>query len=200
MIETKKRYVFVCCLFICAVIFLFVFCPDGLAQEGPSKGRKIWNTVMLWLNFGILVFLFIKFGKNPLMNFLFGEREKLAKKINEVEGQVNQARSAMEVEAEKLKKMDEKVDEIRRQIVELGQKEKTQTIEKARIMADRMIEDAQQEAQYRLELAKKRFGEEMLDISVSMALEELKSISDEDNERLIEQFSSALREEKVSVI
>lgn len=200
MIGMNRKNIFIFCLFLCIVMFFFVFCPDGLAQEGPSNGRKIWNTIMLWVNFGILAFFFIKFGKNPLMKFLYGEREKLAKKIDEVEGQVKQAKSAMEVEAEKLENMDEHIDEIRRRIIELGQREKTQTMEKAKATADRMIEDAKKEAQYRVELAKKRFGEEMLDIAVSMAVEELKKgISQEDNERLIEQFSTGLRVEKVHV-
>lgn len=187
-------------LFICAVILLFVFCSDSLAQEGPSKGRRIWNNIMLWVNFGILVFLFIKFAKNPLMNFLYGERKKFAKRIDEIEGEVRKAKSTMEIEAEKLKHMDKNIEEIHQHIIELGQREKTQTIEKAKATADRMLEDAEQEAEYRIEAAKKKFGEEMLDIAVSIALEELKKgLSQEDNEKLIEKFSTELGTEKIRV-
>jgi F-type H+-transporting ATPase subunit b len=200
LIGMNKRIFFMFCLFVCAVMLFFVFCPDTLAQEGPTKGRKIWNSIMLWVNFGILAFLFIKYAKKPLMNFLYGEREKLSKKIDEIEEQVKKAKSAMEVEAEKLKKMDANIDEIRRYIIDIGQREKSGNIEKAKVTANQMIEDAQKETQYKLEAAKKRFGEEMLDIAVSLAVEELKKgISREDNEKLIEQFSTALDIEKVRV-
>ena len=36
---------------------------DAYAAQKISAGRKIWDTVMLFINFGILVFLFIRYAK-----------------------------------------------------------------------------------------------------------------------------------------
>ena len=182
---------------ICIIIGIFVLCTDTLAQEGTSSGRKIWDNIMLWVNFGILVFLFIKFAKKPLMAFLHGERNKIAKKINNLEDQVKRAMSSMEAEAEKLKKMDESIEEIRERILELGRKEKEEIIEKANILARQMIENAQKEVHYKLETARKRFGEELLETAVSLAAKNMKMvISHEDNEKIIDRFSHTLEHEK----
>jgi F-type H+-transporting ATPase subunit b len=182
---------------ICIIIGIFVLCTDTLAQEGTSSGRKIWDNIMLWVNFAILVFLFIKFAKKPLMDFLHGERNKVAKKINSLEDQVKRAKLSMEAEAERLKKIDESIGEIQERILEIGRREKEEIIEKANISARQMIENAQKEVQYKLETAKKRFGEELLETAVSMAVENVKKvISQDDNEKIIDHFSDILEHEK----
>ena len=52
------------------LIFVLFFAFDASASEEASGGRTIYHTVMLFVNFGILVYLFLKYAKKPLMNFL----------------------------------------------------------------------------------------------------------------------------------
>ena len=171
---------------------------DAFAAEGTGAGRKLWDSIMLFVNFGILVFLFIKFARKPLMDFLYGERKKIAARLNEMEKQVKEAKALMETEAEKLKSIDIRISEIRERVISLGQKEKDSIIEKAQTTAKQMIEDAKNETEYKLEAAKKRFGEEMLEIAVSIAKENLKkSITSEEDERIINTFSDDLSAEKI---
>ena len=60
-----------------------------------------------------------------------------------------------------------------------------------------MIENAQKEVQFKLETAKKRFGEELLEAAVSVAVENLKRvISQDDHEKIIDRFSNILEHEK----
>ncbi len=193
MISINKKYLFGLFLILFAVFSVVLFCSDALAQESTGKGRKIWNNIMLFVNFGILVFLFIKYAKNPLMDFLQDERKKMAKRINEVEEQVRKARSLMEAESDKLKSIDKNIGEIRERIIEIGQREKEQIIEKAGNTASQMIEDAENEVQYKIEAARKTFGEEILATAVSMAAENLKKgITEDDNDKIIDQFSAGL--------
>ena len=58
----------------CSVYFLALFillaliglsASDVFAMEESGKGRIIWNNIMLWINFGILVFIFIKYARKP---------------------------------------------------------------------------------------------------------------------------------------
>ncbi len=198
MSSVDKRYPLICFLLILfATAFIVLFCSDALAVESVSKGRRLWNNIMIWVNFGILVFLFIKFAKKPLMGFLHGERDKIERKIGVIEDQVREARSLMEKEADNLKDMNRRIDEIREHILEIGQREKNKIIEKAEATASQMIEGAKKEADYKLEKAKKRFGEEMLETAVSIAVDRLKQgISPEDNEEIIDGFSTVLRAEK----
>jgi F-type H+-transporting ATPase subunit b len=174
-----------------------LLCPECFAEETTSKGRIIWDNVMLFINFGILVFLFIKFGKKPLMGFLDSESKRISKGIDEIEEQVQKARSIMDSEAAKLEGMDERTKEIRDQFLEIGKREKRKIIEKAEIAARKMMDDAGKEAEYRLEKAKRGFSEEMLDIAITLAVEELnKGFTQEDNEMIIDQFSEGLAGEK----
>lgn len=185
-------------IIILIVVILAIFiCSDCFAMEGESEGRKLWNNIMMWVNFGILVFLFIKFAKKPLMGFLHGESKKIGKKIEDVESQVKKARNMMEEEAEKLKDIDSQVEDIKNHIIIIGRREKEKIIEKARNTANQMVEDAKKESEYKLELAKKRFSEEMLDMAVSLAVGELrKSVTPDDNERMVEAFTLGLSAEK----
>ena len=198
MSGVDKRYPIICLLLVLfAMVFVLLFCSDALAVESVSKGRRLWNNIMIWVNFGILVFLFIKFAKKPLTAFLRGERDKIERKIGVIEDQVSEARSLMEKEADNLKDMDRRIDEIREQILEIGQREKNKIIERAEATAIQMIDGAKKEAEYKLEKAKKRFGEEMLETAVSIAVDRLKQgISQEDNENIIESFSTVLKAEK----
>ena len=190
-----KRYLYILAAYfiICIVGIVFLF---WLNPFSPT-GRIIWDNVMLLVNFGILVFLFIKFARKPLMNFIHGESKKISKGITEVEEQVREARSLMDSEASKLGGMDERVKQIHEQIIEIGKREKDKIIEKAKVAAQQMIEDAEKKAQYGLETAKARFSEDMLDMAISMAVDILKKgVTPEDNEIIIDQFSEGLNSKK----
>ncbi len=175
-----------------AILFVSI-CSECFAMDEGSGGRKLWNYIMLWVNFGILVFLFFKFAKKPLMNFLHEEGNKISQRIEQVEGEVAKARGLLETEAEKFSDMDSRIDDIKNQIIETGKREKEEIIEKARILAGKMIDDAREEAEYRKDAARKRFSEEMLNLAVSHAVGELKkNITLEDHEKIVESFSMNL--------
>ena len=55
------------------------------ADEGGSTWRSTYDEVMLWLNFGILAFLLVKYGRAPLIAFLRGEAKRTAEEIERVE-------------------------------------------------------------------------------------------------------------------
>ena len=130
------------------------------------------------------------------MNFLYGERRKIAEKIDTIEGQLKEANLAMEEESEKLKNIDKNIEEITKRIIELGKKEKNAIIEKAQITAKQMVQDAKTEVEYKLEAARKQFGEEMLETAVSLAVNKLKEIiTMEDDEKLIDGFATGLSRE-----
>ncbi len=179
------------------IYFTIFLCPSSFAAEGTSKARIIWDNIMLFVNFGILVAAFIKFGKTPLVNFLRGESKKVEEKIDTIEGQLQEANSLMKAETDKFASIDEGIKEMREQIIALGEKEKQKIIEKAGLLARHMIEDARNEAEYRLEKAKKSYGEEMLETAVSIALRDLESRLTQDDdedivEKMVDQFSIGL--------
>jgi F-type H+-transporting ATPase subunit b len=170
-------------------IYVFFFCPDAFAAEKMSSGRRLWDNIMLWVNFGILVFFFIKYARKPLMDFLRGIRDKIKNDLDTIETQFKDAESRLKAESAKIEEIEQHIETIRKNIIEMGKKERDKIIEQAKITADRMIEDAKAYSGYQLARARKELSDEMVDIAVSMVKERLiKGISDQDNEKLINQF------------
>ena len=193
----------------CSVYFLALFillaliglsASDVFAMEESGKGRIIWNNIMLWVNFGILVFIFIKYARKPLMNFLYGESQKIKENIDSVEAQITKAKELMDAESEKLKNIDEYLSKTREMIIGMGLREKEEIIEKAKMNAEQMIKDAEKESEYRLVAARKTFGQEMLNAAISIVTNKLKEgLSLEEDDVIIERFTSGLGNLKESV-
>ena len=58
-----------CCYIIVSVLSLLFL-----------RNERFWyDLVLRYFNFGIIVFVFIKYAKTPLMNFLWGQKEKFAR-------------------------------------------------------------------------------------------------------------------------
>jgi F-type H+-transporting ATPase subunit b len=175
-------------LFI-AVIFSLLYSSDALAAEGLTPSRRLWDDIMLVVNFLILVFFFIRYARKPLMDYLRGERRKMEENLNAIDGRLNEVRSVIGEETDKLKGIDKHIKEIQDRVMEMASREKNEIIEQAKIAAQKMIQDAKVYADYRVAKAKKALSDEMVDIALSVAEERLvKAISEEDSERLTEQF------------
>jgi F-type H+-transporting ATPase subunit b len=180
-------------LFLGASALMILLIPDAFAAEGMSKGRKIWNNIMLWINFGILVFFFLKYAKQPLKDFIHGERNKIDVTLDTANEQLNKAKSVLGEESDRLKDIDGRLQDMQKSIIEMGQREKEKLIEAAKIAANQMMEDAKKESQYRLTMAKKTLKDEMVEIAVSLVEERLKEkISLEDDKILVNQFIDGL--------
>ena len=194
MNHMSNKYFKLFFLGLCSVIIVALLQSDALAMEEEiSKGRRLWDNILLWVNFGILVFLFIKYAKNPLMNFLHNERKKINETLQTVNSRLDQVRSVMNNEADKLKDIDKRINEIRENIINLGIVEKERIMERAKINADQMVKDAQKESSYKLDMAKKALKDEMVDMAIAMVeVRLIKEISHEDNKKLVNNFISGL--------
>jgi F-type H+-transporting ATPase subunit b len=123
------------------------------------------------------------------MDYLRGERQKIEENLNRTDGQLRGVKTIMDQEAEKLRRINERLEEIRNSVTEIGRREKEMIIKQAKIAAEKMVRDAEVYANYRLAMARKALSDEMVDMAISIVEERLKTgISDEDNERIIEEF------------
>ncbi len=200
MKRSYGKFLYMTILVSCISLYVFFFCPDAFAAEKMSSGRRLWDNIMLWVNFGILVFFFLKYARKPLMDFLLGIRDKTKKDLDTIENQFKDAESRMKAESAKIEEIEQHIETIRQNIIEMGKKEKEKIIEQAKITAKRMIEDAKTYSGYQLAKARKELSDEMVDIAVSMVKERLvKGISEQDNEKLINQFIADLGTSKQQI-
>jgi F-type H+-transporting ATPase subunit b len=174
-------------------IILLMSGDEVFAAETASTARRVWDTILLLFNFGVLVFVFIKFGKKPLMDFLRGRRHEIEENLDSLDSKRQDARSRMSIEEQKLDGIEDRIQEIREAIIQAGQKAKEEIIEQGKREAEHILEKAQANAAYRLANAKKVLRKELLDIVLSLLEEKLReNLTSEDHEKLIAQFIAGI--------
>lgn len=186
-------------LLLTFLVVLFLAC-DAFALGEKTIGRKIWDHIMLFVNFGILVFLFIKYAKTPMMSYLRSQRDSVAEELNELTEKKQGIQFQRNAEADQIKGIDRIIKEIRSNILEIGKKEKEKIIQQGKALADKMIQDAKTYSENRIVAARQELSEEMVDMALSMAREKLlKDMTDKDNDNLVNQFIANLQATKASV-
>lgn len=182
-----------CAALFLSAVMLWLTSGDAVAAEKISQGRKVYDTIMMWVNFGILVFFFMKYGKPALMNFLNSERNRVQKALQEIEKDVNLSKIRMQEESKKLEGIEEYIQQIRADILEMGEKEKERIIEDARRRAGQVVEDVKKEFDFKLEGAKRTLNDGLVDQAVGLARERLlKAFTEQDNEDQVQEFIGRL--------
>jgi F-type H+-transporting ATPase subunit b len=181
-----------------AVCLMLLLCPLDLhAAEDGGSGRKIYDTVMLWINFGILVFVFVKYARPALMVFLHGERDKVEKTLQAIEEDLNLSKKRVEEESKNLDGIEDYLQQIRTDILEMGEREKNRVLQEAKTNADQMIRDAENELDLKMEEARRTFNDRLVEKAVDMAREKLAlSFDDQDNKKQIDGFVGDLHNVK----
>ena len=197
MKEIKSRFVLLIFMISCFAGILLLDGSPAFAQEATPSWRKVWNNLMLFFNFGILVFVFLKYARKPLVNFLKNMCRKVEETLNTAGHQLREAQARLDAEKAKLEAIEEHLLRIEERILQIAQAEKDAIIEHGRVSAERMIENAGSYANYRISLAQKALADELVEMAVSMARERLAGVvSAQDDDRLIENFFAGLEASK----
>ena len=104
-----------------AAALVHVAAELDLAHQLPAADeaggfRATYDLVMKWVNFGILVVLFLKFGKKPLMEFLRGRKSEIAQEIGKIEAEREKVAETLLEAKRALEASEQRLDEIRRRI------------------------------------------------------------------------------------
>jgi len=186
---SKRRYLLILFFLSVAGCCLLVFCPDALALEKVSQGRKLWDLIMRLLNFGVIVFFILRYGRKPLMNFLRRYSKTIKDEIEGLQGKRGEMISKMEEVNSRLSDVDARTQELKGRIIGLGKKEKEWIIHQAQQRADLMIEDAKLMAEQEIVKAKQTLQAETVDSAISLAEKTLRGkLTSEDNQMIINQF------------
>lgn len=200
MKPTQKKCVLIISLAVAAMASPLFYSPDAFAEGGVTPGRRLWDNIMLWVNFGILVFFFLKFARKPLMDFLRGARDKIKTELDTISSRLKEVEATRDAEADRLKSIDQRLKEVQQGILEMGRREKEQIIQQGKNAAEKMVVSAKAYSKYRMNLAKKDLSDQMVDIAISVAEERLrKAISEKDNENLNNLFIRHLETSKQDI-
>lgn len=176
------------CLLGGFVIF-HLFGSEALASETESGWRSNYDLIMMWLNFAILVIVFIKFGKNPIKAFFKDQRDNISRMIGDIEAQ-KEANSAQILKTQQLmQETSERFAIIKEKIVVDGESRKREIIESARRESQLMIDHANFWIERKVLQAKQQLKSELIDEAVGQALQRLpQALTPEDKQNFINRY------------
>lgn len=179
------------------LFFLSVGAVEVLAAEGGGGWRPTYDIIMKWVNFGILVLIFFKFARRPLMNFLSDKKNEISLQIKRLEEEKDRLRQRVREAETKLEENVLRLEELKERIVQMGERRKIEIIDDARQESRMLLESAKQKIEGRIIGARNRLKAEMIDAAAEMALEKLPGlVTEDDNRILLEQFMAHASDNK----
>jgi F-type H+-transporting ATPase subunit b len=178
-------------LYYAALFFLLLFmnAPEAFASEQEAGWRPTYDLVMRWVNFSILVFILVKYLKNPIKEFLYGQKAIIARQIGKLEEEKEKTIEKISGTKKMLADSDSRLADLKERMVRQGKKEKEQIIEAAKQQSHFMLEGAKRKVENRIQQAKANFRSEMVDLAVNAAIQQLPSqVTEEDNQKFVTKF------------
>jgi len=171
------------------ILMSLCFVPGALAAETSAGWRSTYDVVMLWVNFGILIFLIFKILRTPMKDFFRGRRMEMEKELKRAEEADKDVAARIRAAINALDESGVRFEKVKERIVRQGEEKKEQIIKDARAQGQLMIEDARQKMVGQLRSARNRFKSELIDSAIALALEELPGkFTEEDNQKYITLF------------
>jgi F-type H+-transporting ATPase subunit b len=176
-------------------LILSLFGTTCWAAEGEGGWRSTYDLIMMWLNFAILAFLLIRFGKKPIKGFFKDQKESIARAIENVEAEKAALTEQVKQALQSLEETDVRFNAIKEKIVAEGESKKKAIIEDARRESQLMIDQAHFWINRQIAHARQRLKSEVIDEAIELTLNRLpQSITPEDNQKLIHNYLGRLEE------
>lgn len=161
----------------------------ALAADSSAEWRPTYDLIMMWVNFGILVFLLVKLTKTPIIKFFRGQKEELEEDLHEAE---EQHRVAQEKVTETQKLLDEseaRLKQLRERILKQGEQKKQVIIDGAMEESRALLDDARRRVDSQIVQARHKFKAELIDAAIEEAMAKIPShLTEDDDRKMIENY------------
>jgi F-type H+-transporting ATPase subunit b len=159
------------------------------AGDGESTWRAAYDEVMLWLNFGILAFLLVKYGRGPLINFLKSEVQRTSEDIEQAEKSKRRMDEKVQEMTAAAQNRRERLQSLKERLIREGERKRREIIESARNDGRIMLEQTRLDIDHQINEARERLKAELIDRAVEAALGRLPGvITADDQKKLVETF------------
>ena len=178
------------CFFILAVVIgILLLGTEASAADNSGDWRPVFDLVMRWLNFGIIVFILVKYARTPIKDFLLSRREEVAREIEMVEEKKEEANKKIQDAARMLDESEVRFARVKKRIIQEGETKKQKLIEDAQQESKILLESTMKKIENQLLIAKRAFKSELVDTAISLAMKRLPDeITTEDNQQFTHQF------------
>ncbi len=180
---------------LAGALILLLPAAAAAAQE-PAGWRPIYDVVMKWVNFLILVFVIVKFARAPLKNFFKQKEIEVSSEIEAMEAEKKAAEAKIAEARQAIEHRQERFEQIRARMLRQGKRRKEQIIESARRESRLMIEAARHKVEGQIRQARERLREEMVDLAIDMAMKRLpEEMQETDNQKLLHRYLEAVEQQ-----
>jgi len=184
-----KKFAGICCFIFAVVIGIHLLGSEASAADNSGNWRPVFDLVMRWLNFGIIVFILAKYARTPIKDFLLSRREEVAREIEGIEAQKEEAEKKIQDAVRMLNESEIRFAKIKERIIQEGEKSRQKIIEDAQQESIILLESTKKRLENQLVDAKKTFQSELVDMAISLAMKRLPDeITTEDNQNFTNQF------------
>jgi len=179
----------ICCFILAVVIGILLLGTEASAADNSGDWRPVFDLVMRWLNFGIIVFILVKYARTPIKDFLLSRREEVAREIEMVEEKKEEANKKIQDAARMLDESEVRFARVKERIIKEGETKKQKLIEDAQQESKILLESTMKKIESQLLGAKRAFKSELVDTAISLAMKRLPDeITSEDNQNFTNQF------------
>ncbi len=184
-----KKLAGICCFLFAVVIGIHLLGTEAAAADNSGNWRPIFDLVMRWLNFGIIVFIVVKYARTPIKDFLLSRREEVAREIEMIEEKKEAINKNIQETSEMLAESEKRFLRIKERIIEEGETKKQKLIEDAQHESRILLANTTKKIENQLLDAKKAFHSDLVDKTISLAMKRLPDeITPEDNRQFTNQF------------
>jgi F-type H+-transporting ATPase subunit b len=184
-----KKIAKICYFIVAVVIGILLLGTEASAANNSDDWRPLFDLVMRWLNFGIIVFILVKYARTPIKDFLLSRREEVAREIEMVEEKKEAANKKIQDAARMLDESEVRFARVKERIIKEGETKKQKLIEDAKQESKILLESTMKKIDNQLLDAQRAFKSELVDTAISLAMKKLPyEITTEDNQNFTNQF------------
>jgi F0F1-type ATP synthase membrane subunit b/b' len=172
---------------------------DGEVHEeahGGEHGEHGWDTTALvasFVNFAILIGVFVYLFKDKLNTFLRQRKAEVADALNEAAKLKAEAEAKHKEYTERMAKLDQELAQIKQDVIAAGLKERDRIMAEAEHKAARMRQEAQFLVEQQVKQLRSELAREAIDGAVAAAEALLlKTTTSYDQQRLAQDYLNAL--------
>jgi F-type H+-transporting ATPase subunit b len=177
--------------FFLVVLAWFFLCPvaDALADGETGNWRSTYDQVMMWVNFFIIVFILVKFGRAPIGDFLEGRKMEIRLEMKRHENAKDEILERVKAAQRDLDEGEERFERLKTRIINQGEREKDAIVSEAKQQSRIMLEAAERKVGSRILQAKETFRGELVDTAFESVLEKIPGfLMEEDHRNLIDLY------------
>ncbi|GBE14836.1 MAG TPA: ATP synthase F0 subunit B [Proteobacteria bacterium] len=170
----------------------------SLAAGGDGGGgRSIYDLIMRFVNFAILMGILIYFARKPIADGIRGSVESVRKMLNEAEASRQQAEIKMKEAEERLARADQEMDALIKTARQESEMEKERILGEAEEAVERLKKEAKQSILQELKKTQEILRKEAAETAVAIAEEIIRDrVTPDDQSRFVDECLNNLEAAK----